>query len=86
MPQIWSYKDDICERIETAKQPSVIAEEKVAYGEKKTIQKKVIKTVFRQMADPAKTLGSQADIDADGERMRKYLTDMLRDCDGIKLN
>ena len=86
VPQIWSYKDDICERIETAKQPSVIAEEKVAYGEKKTVPKKVIKTVYRQMAFPAKTLGSQADIDAYVERMRKYLTDMLRDCDGIKLN
>ena len=86
VPQIWSYKDDICERIETAKQPSAIAEEKVAYGEKKTVPKKVIKTVYRQMAFPAKTLESQEDIDAYVERMRRYLTDMLRDCDGIKLN
>ena len=86
VPQIWSYKDDICERIETAKQPPVIAEEKVAYGEKKTVPKKVIKTVYRQMAFPAKMLESQADIDAYVERMRRYLTDMLRDCDGIKLN
>ena len=86
VPQIWSYKDDICERIETAKQPPVIAEEKVAYGEKKTVPKKVIKTVYRQMAFPAKTLENQADIDAYVERMRRYLTDMLRDCDGIKLN
>ena len=86
VPQIWSYKDDICERIETAKQPSVIAEEKVTYGEKKTVPKKVIKTVYRQMAFPAKTLENQEDIDAYVERMRRYLTDMLRDCDGIKLN
>ena len=86
VPQIWSYKDDICERIETAKQPSAIAEEKVAYGEKKTVPKKVIKTVYRQMAFPAKILESQEDIDAYVERMRRYLTDMLRDCDGIKLN
>ena len=86
VPQIWSYKDDICERIETAKQPLVIAEEKAPYGEKKTVPKKVIKTVYRQMAFPAKTLESQEDIDAYVERMRRYLTDMLRDCDGIKLN
>ena len=46
----------------------------------------MIKTVYRQMAFPAKTLESQADIDAYVERMRRYLTDMLRDCDGIKLN
>ena len=86
VPQIWSYKDDICERIETAKQSLVIAEEKAPYGEKKTVPKKVIKTVYRQMAFPAKTLESQEDIDAYVERMRRYLTDMLRDCDGIKLN
>ena len=54
--------------------------------EKKTVPKKVIKTVYRQMAFPAKMLESQADIDAYVERMRRYLTDMLRDCDGIKLN
>lgn len=45
----------------------------------------MIKNVYRQMAFPAKTLESQEDIDAYVERMRSYLTAMLKDCDEIKL-
>lgn len=83
VPQIWSYKDDICERIETAKQPLV--EKKQVDTPAKPAPKKVIKNVYRQMAFPAKTLESQEDIDAYVERMRSYLTAMMKDCDGITL-
>lgn len=48
--------------------------------------KKVIKNVYRQAAFPSKTLESQEDIDAYVERMRAYLTAMMKDCDGIKLS
>lgn len=86
VPQIWSYKDDLCDHIETAKKPIIVAEEKAPYGAEKPAAKKVIKTVYRQAAFPAKVLESQEDIDAYVERMRSYLTAMMKDCDGIKLN
>lgn len=86
VPQIWSYKDDICDRIETAKQPPKPVEKKQPDTPAKPAPKKVIKNVYRQMAFPAKTLESQEDIDAYVERMRSYLTAMMKDCDGIKLN
>ena len=86
VPQIWSYKDDICERIEAAKKPPIVAEKEVSYGAEKTAAKKVIKTVYRQAAFPAKVLESQEDIDAYVERVRSYLTVMMKDCDGIKLS
>ncbi len=85
IPQIWSYKDDICERIETAKKPKPAPKNQPDAPEKPA-PKKVIKNVYRQMAFPAKTLESQEDIDAYVERMRSYLTAMMKDCDGIKLN
>ena len=86
VPQIWSYKDDLCDHIEIAKKPPIVAEKKVPYETEKPTVKKVIKTVYRQAAFPAKTLESQEDIDAYVERMRSYLTAMMKDCDGIKLN
>ena len=86
VPQIWSYKDDHCDHIEDAKKPTIVAEEKAPDGAEKPAAKKVIKTVYRQAAFPAKVLESQEDIDAYVERMRSYLTAMMKDCDGIKLN
>lgn len=84
VPQIWSYKDDICDRIETAKKPKPAPKNQPDAPEKPA-PKKVIKNVYRQMAFPAKTLESQEDIDAYVERMRSYLTAMMKDCDGITL-
>ena len=86
VPQIWSYKDDLCDHIEIAKKPQIVAEKKAPYGTEKSVEKKVIKTVYRQAAFPAKVLESQEDIDAYVERMRSYLSAMMKDCDGIKLN
>ncbi|WP_195543170.1 BREX system P-loop protein BrxC [Massiliimalia timonensis] len=85
IPQIWSYKDDICDHIETAKQPPKPVEKKQPDTLAKPTPKKVIKNIYRQMAFPAKTLESQEDIDAYVERMRSYLTAMMKDCDGITL-
>ena len=84
--QIWSYKDEICERIEISKQPPKPTPKKQLDTPAKSAPKKVIKTVYRQAAFPAKTLESQEDIDAYIERVRSYLTAMMKDCDGIKLN
>ena len=86
IPQIWSYKDDLCDHIEIAKKPTEPVQPKKPDAPVKPAPKKVIKTVYRQAAFPAKTLESQEDIDAYVERMRSYLTAMMKDCDGIKLN
>ena len=86
VPQIWSYKDDLCDHIEIAKKPPEPVQPKKPDAPVKPAPKKVIKTVYRQAAFPAKTLESQEDIDAYVERMRSYLTAMMKDCDGIKLN
>lgn len=86
VPQIWSYKDDLCDHIEIAKKPPEPVQPKKPDAPTKPAPKKVIKTVYRQAAFPAKTLESQEDIDAYVERMRSYLTAMMKNCDGIKLN
>lgn len=83
--QILSYKDKICKDIETAKQPLKSVEKKEPNYLKPT-PKKVIKNVYRQVAFPAKTLENQKDIDDYVEFMRSKLTEMMKDCDVIKLN
>lgn len=88
VPQMWSYKDDSVDRLETLKQPPNPLDPKPVklVNSVKTVPQKHIKTVYRQAAFPSKTLESQADVDAYVERMRAYLNAMLKDCDGIKLN
>ena len=90
VPQMWGYKDDMVDRIDGIVHPKtpVIPTSKVKDGGAVTppAPKKIIKNVYRQAAFPSKTLESQEDIDAYVERMRAYLTAMMKDCDGIKLS
>ena len=81
--QMWSYKDDTLDRIEIAKKPVEVTPPVVP---PKPQPKKRIKNVYRQAIFKADTLESQADVDAYVERIRSYLTALLTDCDGIKLN
>jgi len=82
--QMWNYKDDTLQRIEDGKpQPKPVTPPHVA---PKPPMKKHIKNVYRQAIFKAETLESQADVDKYVERMRKYLSELLKDCDGIKLN
>ena len=87
---MWAYKDETVDRMETLKKPVELPKPPgtPTSGTKVTppTPKKVIKNVYRQAAFPSKTLESQADIDAYVERMRSYLTAMMKDCDGIKLS
>jgi len=76
--QMWNYKDDTVASIETAKQPPTLVPPPQP--------KKHIKNVYRQAIFKQATLESQADVDAYVERMRSYLTALLKDSDGIKLN
>ena len=50
------------------------------------IEKKVIKTIHRQAMFPAKTLSSEEEIDSYIEKIRTNMKQLLKGCDGIKLN
>ena len=90
VPQMWRYKDDTVDRIDSIVHPKTPVAPTVKPKEGGAVTppapKKVIKNVYRQAAFPSKTLESQEDIDAYVERMRAYLTAMMKDCDGIKLS
>lgn len=89
VPQLWAYKDETVECMEALKKPAApvkpVTTPVSGAPAAPAKPKKVIKTVYRQQF-PAKILESQADIDAYVERMRSYLTAMMKDCDGIKLS
>lgn len=89
VPQLWAYKDETVERMEALKKPVEPVKPVVTpvsgAPAAPAKPKKVIKTVYRQQF-PSKILESQEDIDAYVERMRSYLTAMMKDCDGIKLS
>ena len=90
VPQMWGYKDDTVNKIDSIVHPKTPVAPTVKPNEggavTPPVAKKVIKNVYRQAAFPSKTLESQEDIDAYVERMRAYLTAMMKDCDGIKLS
>ena len=90
VPQMWGYKDDTVDKIDSIVHPKIPVAPIVKPKGDGTVTpptpKKVIKSVYRQAAFPSKTLESQEDIDAYVERMRAYLTAMMKDCDGIKLS
>lgn len=89
IPQLWENKDETVERMEALKKPvepvKPVATSVSGTPAAPAKPKKVIKTVYRQQF-PSKILESQEDIDAYVERMRSYLTAMMKDCDGIKLS
>ena len=88
-PQMWGYKNDTVDKIDDIIHPKTPVTPTVKPKEGGAVTpptaKNVIKNVYRQAAFPSKTLESQEDIDAYVERMRAYLTAMMKDCDGIKL-
>lgn len=81
--QMWNYKDDTVAAIEAGKRPPKPVESDDD-GDKHP--KKHIKNYYRQAIFKQATLKSQDDVDAYVERMRSYLSVLLKDCDGIKLN
>lgn len=89
IPPMWQYKDSTCERIELllkpaepTPQPPTVKEPSSGYGE----GKKDIKAYHRQTIFPMRTLESEADIDAYVETVRSHLKQLMKNCDGIKLN
>lgn len=88
IPPMWQYKDSARERIESLLKPvesnptPIVKETSNGYGE----VKKVIKAYHRQTIFPTKTLETEADIDAYVEIVRSHLKQLMKNCDGIKLN
>lgn len=86
--QIWNYTDNMAERIEAIKKPAKTVTPATSpengNNATKPKKKKIVKTLYRQQF-PAKTLGSQKDIDAYVEGIKEYLVKMIEDCDEIKL-
>lgn len=90
VPPIWQYKDDTVSRIEAIVNPPVKPQPPVTPpggGDKPVAPKKeVIKAIHRQAMFPAKTLKTEEEIDAYVEKIRTNMKQLLKGCDGIKLN
>ena len=83
--QLWSYKDETLERITAIKKPKPVTPPAHQGGlHEPPAPKKNIKDVYRQQF-PAKILETPEDVEAYVERLKTYLTSLLKDCDGIKL-
>lgn len=82
------YKDNMVERMESAlkPEPPKPVTPPNPDDDVKPPQKKVIKAYNRQVIFQAKTLESEADVDAYVEKVRSQLKELLKKCDGIKLN
>ena len=88
MPPIWQYKDDTVSRIEAIVNPPVKPPVTPPGGGDKPVapKKEVIKAIHRQAMFPAKTLKTEEEIDAYVEKIRTNMKQLLKGCDGIKLN
>ena len=98
--KMWQFKDETISHIESVLHPPVVEppkEKPVPKSKGCDIspkpqpqpqaepKKEVIKTIHRQMVFPAKTLKSEAEIDAYVDKIRTELKSILSTCDGIKL-
>ena len=92
VPPIWQYKDDTVSRIEAIVNPPVKPQPPVTPpgggGSTPPVppKKEVIKAIHRQAMFPAKTLKTEEEIDAYVEKIRTNMKQLLKGCDGIKLN
>ena len=85
VPPMLQYKDHTCGMLEALLAPPQPA--KKEDGDKPVLPKpkKVIKAYQRAIVFPAKSLESEAEIDAYVEQMRRQLKQLLKGCDGIQL-
>lgn len=83
VPPIWQYKDDTVSKIDSIVHPPVTPPTDPVHPQPK---KEVIKAIHRQAMFPAKTLKTEEEIDAYVEKIRTNMKQLLKGCDGIKLN
>ena len=91
VPPIWQYKDDTVSRIEAIVNPPKPKPPVTPPGGGGVTppvppKKEVIKAIHRQAMFPAKTLKTEEEIDAYVEKIRTNMKQLLKGCDGIKLN
>jgi hypothetical protein len=89
VPPIWQYKDETVSRIESVinpPEPPVTPPRRRDDDPPVAPKKEVIKAIHRQAMFPAKTLKTEEEIDAYGEKIRTNMKQLLKGCDGIKLN
>ena len=91
IPPIWQYKDETVSRIDSVLNPppKPPVTPPVSGGGDTTTpspKKEVIKAIHRQAMFPAKTLKTEEEIDAYVEKIRTNMKQLLKGCDGIKLN
>ena len=88
VPPIWQYKDDTVGRIEGIVNPPAKPVTPTTGGDSIPVapKKEVIKAIHRQAMFPAKTLKTEEEIDAYVEKIRTNMKQLLKGCDGIKLN
>ena len=88
LPPMLQYKDTAVARIEIAirppEPPKPVTPAKP--GPVAPAPKKVIKAYNRSIVFPAKQLETEADVDAYVEQVRAQLKQLIKGCDGIKLN
>ena len=82
--QMWQYKDDVLEQIEECLHPVEKQPVSVPLTIKCTATS--FKIVHRQAIFPAKVLHTEEEIDAYIEKIRADMKQLLKGCDGIKLN
>lgn len=82
--QLWQYKDEAVNRIEDILNPPANMP-KTESACLSNITKKIIKTIPRQMVFPAKTLHTEEEIDSYLDAIRVQLKELLKGCDGVKV-
>lgn len=86
VPPMLQYKDNTCGMLEALLAPPQPTKTKDGDKPVPPKPKKVIKAYQRAIVFPAKSLESEAEIDAYVEQMRRQLKQLLKGCDGIKLS
>lgn len=85
VPPMLQYKDHTCGMLEALLAPPQPAKTEDGNKPMPPKPKKVIKAYQRAIVFPAKSLESEAEIDAYVEQMRRQLKQLLKGCDGIQL-
>ena len=86
IPPMLQYKDSACEKLDNLKRPVEPPKPVTPTKPGPAAPKKIIKAYNRSIVFPAKQLETEADVDAYLDKVRDQLKQLLKGCDGIKLN
>ena len=87
VPPMLQHKDNACSKIEAINKPKAPEPEKNGGSDepKKPTPKKIIKAYNRQVIFPAKRIESEEDLNEYLEAIKKQLTTLMQNCDGIEV-